>query len=596
MKKLIFLGTSLLFILILAVLQNSFAVEYKVLDDTMFTYPHDVCIDPGHGGPTAQRYNNNGDGQGTMGCSYTGDSLSEQWVNLQVAYYLRDLLMYNTTCQSFNWQRVVMTRTGETDIPAPMPGYWRRINISRHGNAGRPVNEFISIHHNGFQTMADQRVETWWCNWVYTNDDSGFARDTSSTLAHKVSTKIYDYFNADQQCYECYKNNDAGLKCYDNFVLPRVVSSHVLSEASDIHMHCDEAGLFDAAYPNAWHASVEANGIFEGWCSYKRNAGFVTVKNHSLTGDDGEVYITPPQQHGTYFASPYSSVWRDGQNWRIDFISPQYLGGVRNTFHHLREIEHGIYSTSQSLEYTVPQCSTHTIIGYYKGGPYVANVFWPDGGQVWLVGDSETIIWNFGFYETSLGVDSTTLVDVFLDRNSGAGGYRETLFTGIPRKDYSGVTWKVTGPASNKCRVKVVAHDCVDNTASAVSSYDFTIRFPNIAGDANTDGSVTVADVVYLVNYLFKHGPPPDPLWKGDANGIEPCKVDIADIVYLISYLYKGGNPPVCNPNCWPCLKALAKDGKKPYTKDPSFLEKIYKGNKESSEKKIESDFKSDSK
>ena len=74
---------------------------------------------------------------------------------------------------------------------------------------------------------------------------------------------------------------------------------------------------------------------------------------------------------------------------------------------------------------------------------------------------------------------------------------------------------------------------------------------PNIAGDANSDGSVTIADVVYLVNYLFKGGPAPEPYWKGDANG--DCKVTASDIVYLINYLMKGGQAPICNESCWAC-------------------------------------------
>ncbi|MCJ7459496.1 MAG: N-acetylmuramoyl-L-alanine amidase [candidate division Zixibacteria bacterium] len=568
-------------------MKNSYSKEYEILEDTIFTRIHDICIDPGHGGPTAQQYNNNGDGYGTLGCgNYYGDSLSEQWVNLQVAWKLLEL-MHGYLCPEYAFQRVVMTRIGETDIEQPPAGWRWRVRVSRYGNAGRAVNEFISIHHNGFQTMADQRVETWWCNWPQT-DDSGFARDTSSTLAWKVSTKIYDYFNADQQCYECYKNQGAGLKCYDNFVLPKVVSTHVLTEASDIHLHCDERSLFED--PNGWHARVEANGIFEGWCSYKRNAGFVTVKIHALTGDDGWVFISPPQQNGAWFSSPYYSVWRDGETWRVDFPYRVSMGGVVDTFHHLRELENGIYSTIWSIIYTVPQCSTHTIIGYYKGGPFYANLYWPDGGQEWLVGNSEVIWWQ----GTDYGLDSTTLIDIFLDRNSGQNGFKETLFTDIPRRDYLAVGWEVTGPASKKCRIKIIAHDCVDNTATDVSSYDFTIRFPNIAGDANTDGSVTVADVVYLVNYFFKGGPPPDPLWKGDANG--DCKVNVGDAVYLVSYLMKGGPTPICKDSCWGCMRALAKDDEKPYTKAPSFLEKIFKGNKESSEKRIESDFKSDSK
>jgi N-acetylmuramoyl-L-alanine amidase len=350
MKKAI-LVLGVLALVSISISKNSFANEYEVLTDTIFDYPHTICIDPGHGGPTAQRYNNNGDGYGTLGCSYTGDSLSEQWVNLQVAYHLQDFFWYGY-CPAYSQQRVVLTRTGQTDVETPPRGWWQRIERSRHGNAGGPVNEFISIHHNGFTTMAGQGTESFWCDYQYTLD-SGFVRDTSSALARKVRNKVLDSFNSDAECYQCYKDRETNLK-YDNYVMNRVVSAHVLSEASDIHMHCDEAALFDYAYPNAWHALVEADGIFEGWCSYKRNAGFVKVRNHSLTGDDGWVHITSPGGNWAIFSSPYSSVWRDGEIWGIVFYPTQWLGGVRDTFHHLRELETGIYSTNPGLSYTVP--------------------------------------------------------------------------------------------------------------------------------------------------------------------------------------------------------------------------------------------------
>ena len=61
-------------------------------------------------------------------------------------------------------------------------------------------------------------------------------------------------------------------------------------------------------------------------------------------------------------------------------------------------------------------------------------------------------------------------------------------------------------------------------------------------GDANGDGIVNIADVVYLINYLFAGGPAPDPLASGDENG--DCEVNIADVVYLMNYLFLGGPPP----------------------------------------------------
>jgi len=61
-------------------------------------------------------------------------------------------------------------------------------------------------------------------------------------------------------------------------------------------------------------------------------------------------------------------------------------------------------------------------------------------------------------------------------------------------------------------------------------------------GDANGNGETTISDVVYLINYLFNNGSPPEPIEAGDVN----CDgtVTISDVVYLINYLFAGGPPP----------------------------------------------------
>jgi hypothetical protein len=65
-----------------------------------------------------------------------------------------------------------------------------------------------------------------------------------------------------------------------------------------------------------------------------------------------------------------------------------------------------------------------------------------------------------------------------------------------------------------------------------------------LCGDVNGSGVVELGDVVYLISYLYKNGPPPIPLQAGDINcsGI----VELGDIVYLITYLYKSGPEPIC--------------------------------------------------
>jgi len=79
----------LMVLLTLLGIKNSFGeiyYEYQVFADSDFSHPHDVCIDPGYGGPGASQYGSDGLIQGTWGPVY---ELSEQWVNLQVGLVKR---------------------------------------------------------------------------------------------------------------------------------------------------------------------------------------------------------------------------------------------------------------------------------------------------------------------------------------------------------------------------------------------------------------------------------------------------------------------------------------------------------------------------
>jgi hypothetical protein len=63
-------------------------------------------------------------------------------------------------------------------------------------------------------------------------------------------------------------------------------------------------------------------------------------------------------------------------------------------------------------------------------------------------------------------------------------------------------------------------------------------------GDSNQDGMISIGDVVYMINYLFRGGDQPIPRETGDINCDEA--VDVGDVVYLINYLF-GQGPPPCN-------------------------------------------------
>jgi len=67
-----------------------------------------------------------------------------------------------------------------------------------------------------------------------------------------------------------------------------------------------------------------------------------------------------------------------------------------------------------------------------------------------------------------------------------------------------------------------------------------------INGDADRNEETNILDVTYIINYLYKGGPAPEPVDAADVN----CnlKVNILDVTHLINYLYKDGPTP-CEHN-----------------------------------------------
>jgi hypothetical protein len=63
-----------------------------------------------------------------------------------------------------------------------------------------------------------------------------------------------------------------------------------------------------------------------------------------------------------------------------------------------------------------------------------------------------------------------------------------------------------------------------------------------IVGDPTLDGVIDAADVLFLINYLYRAGPAPDPLETGDVtcDGL----VNSDDIVFLLNYLFRNGPAP----------------------------------------------------
>ena len=73
----------------------------------------------------------------------------------------------------------------------------------------------------------------------------------------------------------------------------------------------------------------------------------------------------------------------------------------------------------------------------------------------------------------------------------------------------------------------------------------------NVDAMTGPGGEIDVADLTYLVVYLFQGGPAPPCEDEGNVDGLvgPGGSIDVADLTYLVTYLFQGGDPPpLCPP------------------------------------------------
>jgi hypothetical protein len=85
--------------------------------------------------------------------------------------------------------------------------------------------------------------------------------------------------------------------------------------------------------------------------------------------------------------------------------------------------------------------------------------------------------------------------------------------------------------------------DCISGTSERLCDF-FNGGVKWGCGDTDSDGRLTILDLVFLIDFKYKNGPGPDVLEYGDVNN--DSTIDILDVVHFINYLYKDGPLPQC--------------------------------------------------
>ena len=122
----------------------------------------------------------------------------------------------------------------------------------------------------------------------------------------------------------------------------------------------------------------------------------------------------------------------------------------------------------------------------------VVQVTSPNGGEVWLIGSSQSVTWT--------ATDNTGVADVDIAYSTdGGASYPNVIATGIANS--GSYAWTVPNDATTQARVRVTAHDVVCSSGADASDANFTIQNPTVTitasagagGSISPSGSVTVA-------------------------------------------------------------------------------------------------------
>lgn len=175
------------------------------------------------------------------------------------------------------------------------------------------------------------------------------------------------------------------------------------------------------------------------------------------------------------------------------------------------------------------------------------------------------------FEPTSLAIDPLNwiLKDAFegvaVTTDTLPDAHRQSYFAEYltATRGMSPYAWSLPTGQTTPPGLTLASDGVISGTPSAEGNFAFTVRVRDSGapqtsmdrqvsirvlpparppGDVTNDSVVTSADVIYLVGFVFKGGPAPDPLNYGDVD--LSCTINAADIIYMVNYIFKAGPAP----------------------------------------------------
>ena len=173
--------------------------------------------------------------------------------------------------------------------------------------------------------------------------------------------------------------------------------------------------------------------------------------------------------------------------------------------------------------------------------------------------DPDDVYWDDSISPSVPGVAGPVYVAIVYDGNLVVGGSFRVAGDVIASNiaSWNGSTWRPLGSGTDGTIRALTVYDGnliaggpFTTAGGKVSGYlaSWTKCCNGTRGNVNFDaaGAVTVADITFLINHVFRGGPQPDCF--EDADVTADGKLAVADITFLIAYVFRGGPAPAACP------------------------------------------------
>jgi len=211
------------------------------------------------------------------------------------------------------------------------------------------------------------------------------------------------------------------------------------------------------------------------------------------------------------------------------------------------------YSMEANWDYAYVEVSTDGGLFYTSIPGNLTTIDDPNGNNDGFGITGTSGGWVVGWFDLSSFADSEILIRLSYRTDSFVNGFGIYFDNVSPVQSFDSATVMATTPSpplflanhpEGDYYFRVTGEDAQGQSAQSLTQYFSYSAGPGyMPGDADHSGFITSADIVYLVNYVYKAGPPPVPVTlAGDADSTG--YISAADIIYLVNYVYKAGPPP----------------------------------------------------